>query len=115
MPTQQQLQQLDPTDNLLVAATKPKVKKKPKKKKGPVVKDLFGDIMEEESQMIGDDEEDEFEDQDQEGLMQGSPGQDDDIVSKFYGRREEKAYTLTIICDPEEAGIEDHYKDYKKW
>ena len=50
MPTQQQLQQLEPTENLLVAAAKkPKKKKQPKKKKGPVVKDLFGDIMEEES------------------------------------------------------------------
>ena len=95
---------------MLVASTKPKKKKNPKKKKGPVVKDLFGDIMEEESQMIGNTEQDEYGDQENNDI-EDTPLKEDieynNIVGSLYDNRpKEKAYTLTIICDPEEAGIE---------
>ena len=32
-----------------------------------------------------------------------------------YFDRQEKSYTLTIIADPEEAGLEKTFADYKKW
>ena len=95
-----------------MAANKPK-KKKPKKKKGPVVKDLFGDIMEEESQLMGDQDE---EEEDAEHSASPLKSHEDDIVAKLYSNRpQEKSYTLTIISDPVEAGIDSHFNDYTKW
>lgn len=41
---------------------------------------------------------------------------EEDIVAKLYSNKpQEKSYTLTIICDPVEAGIDDHFKDYNRW
>ena len=37
------------------------------------------------------------------------------MQERLYGKSREKSYTLTIICDPELAGIEKNYKDYKRW
>lgn len=33
----------------------------------------------------------------------------------FDDNSREKSYTLTMICDPEDAGIEKTFIDYKKW
>jgi len=91
MPTKAQLASLDPHDNLLLAATKPKKKAKAKKKNVPVVKDLFGDIMEEESQMMGDepdeDEDDHEDDSDSPAKQDDAFYPGDDIVGKLYGSR----------------------------
>lgn len=77
------------------------------------MKDLFGDIMEEESQMMGEQDQ---EDDDEDDSASPLKNHEDDIVAKLYNNRpQEKSYTLTVICDPVEAGIDSHFNDYNKW
>ena len=33
----------------------------------------------------------------------------------FNEQQREKSYTLTIICDPDEAGIDKKYLEYQRW
>ena len=38
-----------------------------------------------------------------------------DLQERLYGKKSERAYTLTIISDPEQSGIESNFKDYSRW
>ena len=81
-----------------------------KKKKKSVVKDLFGDIMEEEALLMDDDER---QSQAEQTAIQEE--YEAELAARLYGKKPEKAYTLTIISDPEQSGVEAAFKDYKRW
>lgn len=90
MPSKQQLAKMDPHENPLAVDKK-------KKKKEPMP-------------MMGMDDE------------EMSPGEEDyklpaTTMNDFYDNNasREKSYTLTVICDPEESGIEKTYSEYKRW
>lgn len=40
----------------------------------------------------------------------------DNLVSGYLdGSTQEKSYTLTMICDPEDSGIDKKYREYREW
>lgn len=85
MPNKRQLSQMDPTSNALVGK---------KTKKQIQVKDLFGGQQEDSEVDLMANDEDSFN-------MAGN--------SFFDGGTHEKSYTLTMICDPEDSGLEKKF------
>jgi len=42
----------------------------------------------------------------------------ENLVSDFFDdgpTSQEKSYTLTLICDPEDSGLDEKFKNYKLW
>jgi hypothetical protein len=83
--------------------------RKPRFMEQPVEKDLFGNIIENPGQRKNRDVIDLESDKGagEEDVMKGLIGESDPLG--------EKSYTLTMICDPEESGIETRLKDYKSF
>ena len=98
MPSKRQLAQMDPSSNALVG------KGKKKSKKSIQVKDLFGGNLE------GDDDEDEIDLMDQDDSFNMAEGFFDGAAGT-----QEKSYTLTMICDPEDSGLEKKFSEYRKY
>ena len=83
---------MDPTSNALVGK---------KTKKQIQVKDLFGGNQGEDSEVdLMEDGEDSFN-------MAGN--------GFFDGSTQEKSYTLTMICDPEESGLDKKFQEYRRY
>lgn len=81
-----------------------------------LVKDLFGDIVDpvnqdEMDQNESESEEDEFGGQDESFKMA------DNLASGYFdaGASQEKSYTLTMICDPDDSGIDKKFREYREW
>ena len=119
MPAKTALGALGPSENHLlnnVSLDQPKKKRGKSKNKNKLpVKDLFGDILEDAAQALEDEDlkrpariEDEQEDDDHAELGGVYGG-------NSYGKAAEKSYTLTIISDPEQSGVEANFKDYQRW
>lgn len=101
---------MDPSENPLIPAAQKK-----KGKKAPV-KDLFGGVMKGVKDMEGmsdDSDDDNMNDLDM-FEKQMANANIKVTTSEMYDTHE-KSYTLTIICDPEESGIDKRYQDYQKW
>lgn len=97
MPSKKALAKMDPAENFTIP--------KSKKSKKPVVKDLDGEI-------IGGSEDDDNEELDQDASFKMANSLANDY---FDESSREKSYTLTMICDPEDSGIEKIYIEYKRW
>ena len=114
---------MDPNDNMLsIGQRKPKGKKKAggKKKQSELVQDLFGGLVEQPKKsglgMIDSDEDfdeddDEIDPNDQDQSLQMA----DNLARGYFdgGNPQEKSYTLTMVCDPEDAGIDQRFAEYK--
>ena len=112
MPSKQVLAKMDPHDNPLVI---PEKKPKKEKKKKPILKDLDGEIIEQEDS--GND----MDQSEQDMSMAMDPDNNGFNIANslandmFNEQQREKSYTLTIICDPDEAGIDKKYLEYQRW
>lgn len=106
MPSKAALARMDPHDNPLMIPEKGK--KKNDKKKQPM-KDLFGGLIEDGDGLS--------EEQDSEADILNTMGaQNDPYTGDIYEHTPtEKSYTLTIISDPEESGIDRKYLDYQRF
>ena len=101
---------MDPSENPLIA---PGDKKQ--NKKAPV-KDLFGGVMKGVKDMEGmssESDDDRLNDLDMFEKQMASANIK--VTTQDMYDNHEKSYTLTIICDPEESGIEKRYQEYQKW
>jgi len=105
MPSKKQLANMDPSENFKLPGGKRQTKAKDKK---PVIKDLDGNILGDDSQG----EEDPFDALDQDDSFKMANG----LAADYYDDAlREKSYTLTMIADPDESGIEKTFVEYKKW
>lgn len=86
---------MEPGDNLLVPEKKKKAKKAP-------IKDLFGELIEAE-------EMDEQSEQDFKVPLNNKRDDAFNMGNDNYFDQSEKSYTLTIISDPEESGMDKNY------
>ena len=81
-----------------------------------LVKDLFGDIVD---PMEGQDDLDQNDSESEEelfGAQDESFKMADNLVSGYLdGSTQEKSYTLTMICDPDDSGIDKKYREYREW
>ena len=105
MPSKKQLANMDPSENFKLPGSKKTAKGKKAK---PIIKDLDGNTLGDHSSA----DEDPFDALDQDESFKMANG----LAADYYddGLRE-KSYTLTMIADPEESGIEKTFIDYKKW
>lgn len=72
------------------------------------MKDLFGEIIDDDSD--GAAMESDID------LIMGGGNKAKTNTASFYDQGPvEKSYTLTIICDPEESGIDKKYLEYQKF
>ena len=105
MPSKKQLANMDPSENFKLPGGKRQTKANNKK---PVIKDLDGNTLGDDSQG----EEDPFDALDQDDSFKMANG----LASDYYDDAlREKSYTLTMIADPDESGIEKTFIEYKKW
>mmetsp|Transcript_8967 Transcript_8967/g.15176 ORF Transcript_8967/g.15176 Transcript_8967/m.15176 type:complete len:220 (-) Transcript_8967:8-667(-) len=104
---------------------KQKKQKLEEEKNSKVVKDLFGNIIEQPYSKgnKGDKMSDGFDDSelgDSEEVDQ--PGESiqmaNNLMDGFYDDQNsagEKSYTLTMICDPEDSGLDEKFGNYRQW